>query len=102
MPAKERDGLPVYQNPQCYLQEIDATTVGLKTSELLAIPRREPLLRIRQVIYSTKGNPIMYVLGFYRADRHNLVIRLFRQTRILSFPALRIRENSMAGDPGKQ
>jgi DNA-binding GntR family transcriptional regulator len=60
------------------LQEIDATTVGLKTSELLAIPRREPLLRIRQVIYSPKGNPIMYVLGFYRADRYNLVIRLFR------------------------
>jgi hypothetical protein len=42
------------------LQEIDATTVGPKTSELLAIPRREPLLRIRQVMYSTKRNPIMY------------------------------------------
>src|SRR5438309_2266282 len=39
---------------------------------------RSPLLRIRQIIYSTKGRPIMYVLGFYRSDRHNLVIRRFR------------------------
>jgi GntR family transcriptional regulator len=59
-------------------EEIDATAADPKIAELLAIPRREPLLRIRQVIYSTKGNPIMYVLGFYRADRHNLVIRRFR------------------------
>jgi GntR family transcriptional regulator len=59
-------------------EEIDATTADPKIAELLAIPRREPVLRIRQVIYSTKGNPVMYVLGFYRADRHNLVIRRFR------------------------
>ena len=49
-----------------------------RIAEILSIPRREPLLRIRQVIYSTKGQAIMYVLGFYRSDRHNLVIRRFR------------------------
>src|SRR5246127_5387523 len=59
-------------------EEVDATAAAPRIAELLAIPRREPLLRIRQVIYSTKGKAIMYVLGFYRSDRHNLVIRRFR------------------------
>lgn len=59
-------------------EEVDATAADPRIAELLAIPRREPLLRIRQVIYSTKGIPVMYVLGFYRSDRHNLVIRRFR------------------------
>ena len=59
-------------------EEVDATAADPRTAELLAIPRREPLLRIRQVIYSTKGKAIMYVLGFYRSDRHNLVMRRFR------------------------
>ena len=59
-------------------EEIDATAADPRIAELLAVPGREPLLRIRQVIYSTKGKAIMYVLGFYRSDRHNLVIRRFR------------------------
>lgn len=59
-------------------EEVDATAADPRIAELLAIPRREPLLRIRQVIYSAKGKAIMYVLGFYRSDRHNLVIRRFR------------------------
>jgi len=59
-------------------EEVDATAADPRIAELLGIPRREPLLRIRQVIYSTKGRAIMYVLGFYRSDRHNLVIRRFR------------------------
>ena len=59
-------------------EEVDATAADPRIAEMLAIPRREPLLRIRQVIYSTKGQAIMYVLGFYRSDRHNLVIRRFR------------------------
>jgi len=59
-------------------EEVDATATDPRIADLLAIPRRVPLLRIRQVIYSTKGKAIMYVLGFYRSDRHNLVIRRFR------------------------
>jgi GntR family transcriptional regulator len=59
-------------------EEIDATAADPRTSELLNVPRRDPLLRIRQVIYSTKGKPIIYVLGIYRSDRHNFVIRRFR------------------------
>ena len=59
-------------------EEVDATAADERTAELLAVPKREPLLRIRQVIYSTKGVVIMYVLGLYRSDRHNLVIRRFR------------------------
>jgi GntR family transcriptional regulator len=59
-------------------EEIDATAADPRTAELLNVPRRDPLLRIRQVIYSTKGQPIIYVLGIYRSDRHNFVIRRFR------------------------
>jgi GntR family transcriptional regulator len=59
-------------------EEVDATAADPRIAELLGVPRRDPLLRIRQVIYSTKGQAIMYVLGFYRSDRHNLVIRRFR------------------------
>jgi GntR family transcriptional regulator len=59
-------------------EEIDATAADPKTSELLDVPRREPLLRIRQLIYSTNGRPLMYVLGIYRSDRHNFVIRRYR------------------------
>lgn len=59
-------------------EEVDATAADPRTSELLGVPKREPLLRIRQVIYSTKGVVILYVLGLYRSDRHNLVIRRFR------------------------
>jgi GntR family transcriptional regulator len=59
-------------------EEIDATAAEPQTAELLGVPRREPLLRIRQLIFSTKGKPLMYVLGIYRSDRHNFVIRRFR------------------------
>jgi len=59
-------------------EEIDATAADPRTAELLNVSRREPLLRIRQVIYSAKGKPMIYVLGIYRSDRHNLVIRRFR------------------------
>src|SRR5713226_3851165 len=59
-------------------EEVDATAADPRTADLLGIPRRDPVLRIRQLIYSTKGKVIMYVLGFYRSDRHNLVIRRFR------------------------
>jgi GntR family transcriptional regulator len=59
-------------------EEVDATVADARTAELLGMPKCEPLLRIRQVIYSTKGTVILYVLGMYRSDRHNLVIRSFR------------------------
>src|SRR5215467_7790400 len=59
-------------------EEVDATAADPRTADLLGMPRREPVLRIRQVISSTSGKKVMYVLGFYRSDRHNLVIRRFR------------------------
>jgi GntR family transcriptional regulator len=57
---------------------IDATAADPRTAELFNVPRREPLLRIRQLIYSASDKPLIYVLGIYRSDRHNLVIRRFR------------------------
>jgi len=59
-------------------EEVDATAADPRIDELFNIPRGTPLLRIRQVIYSTKGKATIYVLGFYRSDRHTLLIRRFR------------------------
>lgn len=59
-------------------EEIDATIADARTAELLDIARGAPLLRIRQLIYSTQGKPVLYVLGLYRSDRHTLHIRRFR------------------------
>ncbi len=59
-------------------EEIDATTADLHTARLLNIAHGAPVLRIRQVIYSTKGKTALYVLGLYRSDRHTLLIRRFR------------------------
>jgi GntR family transcriptional regulator len=59
-------------------EEVDATAADPRTAELLCVSKGAPLLRIRQVIYSTKGKATIYVLGFYRSDRHTLLIRRFR------------------------
>jgi GntR family transcriptional regulator len=59
-------------------EEIDATTADPHSARLLGIANGAPVLRIRQVIYSTKGKTALYVLGLYRSDRHTLLIRRFR------------------------
>jgi Transcriptional regulators len=59
-------------------EEIDATTADPHTAKLLDIANGAPVLRIRQLIYSTKGKTALYVLGLYRSDRHTLLIRRFR------------------------
>lgn len=59
-------------------EEIDATPADHRTAELLSIPRGEPLLRIRQLAFSTQGRATVYVNGLYRSGRHNLRIRRFR------------------------
>ncbi len=59
-------------------EEIDATAADPRTAELLSVSRGTPLLRIRQVIYTTKGKPTIYVIGLYRSGRHTLLIRRFR------------------------
>src|ERR1700719_2335831 len=42
-------------------EEVDATAADPRTADLLDVPRREPLLRIRQVIFSTNGKAVLYV-----------------------------------------
>ena len=59
-------------------EEIDATAADINIAELLGLHRGAPLLRIRQVIYSTKGKATIYGVGFYRSERHTLFIRRFR------------------------
>ena len=59
-------------------EEIDATDADQRIAELLSLPRGAPLLRIRQLIFSNKGRPTVYVLGLYRSGRHTLMIRRFR------------------------
>lgn len=59
-------------------EEVDATTADPHCARLLNIPHGAPVLRIRQKIYSTKGDVALYVLGLYRSDRHTLLIRRYR------------------------
>ena len=59
-------------------EEVDATAADTKVAELLQVPYGSPVLRIRQVIYSTKGKATIYVVGLYRSERHRLFIRRFR------------------------
>lgn len=59
-------------------EEVDATTAEASVAELLEVPRGSSVLRIRQVIYSTKGKAVIYGVGFYRSERHTLFIRRFR------------------------
>ena len=59
-------------------EEIDATSADPETADLLAVSPGAPLLRIRQIIFSTLGKASMYVLGLYRSDRHTLLIRRYR------------------------
>lgn len=59
-------------------EEVDATPAEANVATLLGIPRGAPVLRIRQVIYSTNGKATIYALGFYRSECHTLFIRRFR------------------------
>jgi len=59
-------------------EEVDATSAEDNISDLLDVPRGTAVLRIRQVIYSTKGKATIYGVGFYRSERHTLFIRRFR------------------------
>ncbi len=59
-------------------EEIDATAADTDLAGMLGIQKGSPIMRIRQVIYSTKGKATIYVVGYYRSERHTLFIRRFR------------------------
>lgn len=59
-------------------EEVDATVAEGRVAQLLNLRSGAPLLRIRQVIYSSKTKPVIYVVGFYRSERHSLFIRRLR------------------------
>lgn len=59
-------------------EEIDATDADQRMAELLRVGKGTPLLRMRQLIFSTTGKATVYVTGFYRSGRHTLRIRRFR------------------------
>jgi len=59
-------------------EEIDATAAEANVAQLLEVHKSAPVLRIRQVIYSNKGKATIYVVGYYRSERHTLFIRRFR------------------------
>ena len=59
-------------------EEVDATAADSRVAQFLHVPRGAPVMRIRQVIYSSNAKPVIYVVGFYRAERHSLFIRRFR------------------------
>ena len=59
-------------------EEVDATAADSRVAQLLDVPRGSSVLRIRQVIHAANGKPVVYVIGFYRSERHTLFIRRFR------------------------
>jgi DNA-binding GntR family transcriptional regulator len=59
-------------------EEVDATTADARVAQLLEVPRGSSVLRIRQVIHASNGKAIVYVIGFYRSERHSLFIRRYR------------------------
>jgi len=59
-------------------EEVDATAADVRVAQLLEVPRGSPVLRIRQVIHASNGKAVVYVIGFYRSERHTLFIRRFR------------------------
>jgi GntR family transcriptional regulator len=59
-------------------EEVDVTTISTEHASLLKLIRNSPVLRIRQVIHSSDGTPIIYTLGLYRPDRHMLYVRRYR------------------------
>ncbi|MBV9304225.1 MAG: GntR family transcriptional regulator [Acidobacteriaceae bacterium] len=59
-------------------EEVDAIAADTRVATHLQILSGSAVLRIRQVIYSTSGLPVLYVVGLYRGDRHRLLIRRAR------------------------
>src|SRR5215813_3008852 len=59
-------------------EQVDATAADTRVAQLLEVPRGSPVLRMRQVIHASNGKAIVYVIGFYRSERHSLFIRRFR------------------------
>jgi GntR family transcriptional regulator len=59
-------------------EEVDVAAADANIAKLLGVPSGAPLLRIRQVIYSSKARATIYGVGLYRSERHTLFIRRFR------------------------
>jgi GntR family transcriptional regulator len=59
-------------------EEVDATEADASMAKMLGVPLGASVLRIRQTIYSAQGKATIYVIGFYRSERHTLFIRRFR------------------------
>lgn len=59
-------------------EEVDATAADARAAQLLRVAQGWPLLRIRQILYSTRARPVVCVLGLYPSDRHTLLIRRYR------------------------
>jgi GntR family transcriptional regulator len=59
-------------------EEVDAVTADTRTAHLLELAERIPLLRVRQLLYSSGSSPCLYLLGLYPANRHKIKIRRFR------------------------
>lgn len=59
-------------------EEVDATSAEGRVADYLQVPRGTPVLRIRQLVFSSSGRKLLYDVGLYRSDRHSLLIRRFR------------------------
>jgi GntR family transcriptional regulator len=59
-------------------EEVDAAPADARVARLLQIQPGAPVLRIRQLLFASSGQPVLYDIGLYRSDRHSLTIRRYR------------------------
>ncbi|MFV3073655.1 GntR family transcriptional regulator [Niveispirillum fermenti] len=56
-------------------QWISATAAETEVAAVLAVDVGYPVLRVERVMHDEQGDPIQYLIGFYRSDQFNWYIR---------------------------
>jgi GntR family transcriptional regulator len=58
-----------------YAEEVEAGAAGRTMARLFRIAAADPVLIARRVVFGTKGKPVEWTLGTYRADRYRATYR---------------------------
>jgi GntR family transcriptional regulator len=60
---------------------IRAVAADQLTARQIDLPRAAPVMMIERVTYSSEDMPIEYIVFFYRGDRYELAVELFRDPK---------------------
>jgi GntR family transcriptional regulator len=64
------------------LQQIDAITIDDTLSRLLQVRTGAPALVVKRLFVDSKGQPIVYFIAIFRADRYYYTVKLPRRKKI--------------------